>query len=160
MVYPFLIYGISLWGATFKTYLTKLFRTQKKVGRAIVGATYNANTNNILYDLRILKLDDIYKINVSKFILAFMKHELPPPIMTLYTPAKNPQNYNTRQNMKFKIKPQIRRTLQASQSIIHNGPNIWNSLDNQLYINKNTQNLNSISCFTLKYKKCLEGYNS
>ena len=90
-----------------------------------------------------------------------MKHELPPPIMTLYTPAQNPQNYNTRQNMKFKIKPQIRRTLQASQSIIHNGPNIWNSLDNQLYINKNTQNLNSISCFTLKYKKCLlGGYNS
>ena len=83
--------------------------------------------------------------------------------LTLYTPAQNPQNYNTytRQNMKFKIKPQIRRTLQASQSI-HNGPNIWNSLDNQLYINKNTQHLNSISCFTpIKYKKCLlEGYNS
>ena len=151
MVYPFLIYGISLWGATFKTHLTKLFRTQKKV----------VVENNILYDIRILKLDDIYKINVSKFILAFMKHELPPPIMTLCTPAQNPQNYNTRQNMKFKIKPQIRRTLQASQSIIHNGPNIWNSLDNQLYINKNTQNLNSISCFTLKYKKCLlGGYNS
>ena len=145
MVYPFLIYGISLWGATFKTHLKKLFRTQKKVVRAIVGATYNAHTNNIFYDLRILKLDDIYKIIVSKFILAFMKHELPPPIMTLYTPAQNRQNYNTRQNMKFKIKPQIRRTL-----YIHNGPNIWNSLDNQLYINKNTQNLNSISCFILK----------
>ena len=43
------------------------------------------------YDLRILKLDDIYKINVSKFILAFMKHELPQPIMTLYTHAQNPQ---------------------------------------------------------------------
>ena len=41
------------------------------------------------------------------------------------------------------------------------GKDIWNSLDNQLYINKNTQNLNSISCFTLKYKKCLlGGYNS
>ena len=71
-----------------------------------------------------MKLDDIYKINISKFILAFMKHELPPPIMTLYTHAQNLQNYNTRQNMEFKIKPQIRRTLQASQSIIHNGLNI------------------------------------
>ena len=57
MVYPFLIYGISLWGATSKTHLKKLFRTQKKVVRAIVGATYNAHTN--LYDLRILKLDEI-----------------------------------------------------------------------------------------------------
>ena len=92
MVYPFLMYGISLWGATFKTHLKKLFRTQKKIVRAIVGATYNAHTNNIFYDLKILKLDDIYKINVSKFILAFMKHELPPPIMTLYTPAQNPQS--------------------------------------------------------------------
>ena len=90
-----------------------------------------------------------------------MKHELPPPIMTRYTPAQNPQNYNTRQNMKFKIKPQIRRTLQASQSIIHNGPNIWNSLYNQLCINENTQNLNSISCCTLIYKICLlEGHDS
>ena len=111
------------------------------------------------YDLKILKLDDIYKINASKFKLAFMKHELPPPIMTLYTPAKNPQNYNTRQNMKFKIKPQIRLTLQSSQSIPHNGPNIWNLLNDQLYIN--TQNLNYISCFTIKYKNCLlEGQSS
>ena len=68
MIYPFLtcIYGI-----------------QNKLVRAIVGATYNAHTNNIFYDLRILKLDDIYKINASKFILTFMKHELPPPIMTV-----------------------------------------------------------------------------
>ena len=87
MVYPFLIYGISLWGDKFKTHLSKLVRTQKKVVRAIVGATYNAHTNTIFYDLRILKLDDIYKINVSKFILAFMKHELPPPIMTQNHPC-------------------------------------------------------------------------
>ena len=68
-----------------------------------------------------------------------MKHELPPPIMTLYTPAQNSQNYNTRQHTKFKIKRQIRRTLQTSQRKIHNGFDIWNLLDNQLYINKNTQ---------------------
>ena len=104
MVYPFIIYDISLWGATYKPNLKKLFRTHKKVVRAIVGASYNAHTNNICYDLRILKLDDIYKINVSKFILAFMKHELPPPMMTLYTHAQNPQNYNTKQNIKLNLK--------------------------------------------------------
>ena len=59
MVYPFCIYGISLWGATFKTHLKKLFRTQKKVVRAIVGASYNEHTNNMFYDLRIINLDDI-----------------------------------------------------------------------------------------------------
>ena len=57
IVYQFLIYGISLWGATFKTYSNFFFISQKKVVRAIVGATYNAHTNNIFDDLRILKLD-------------------------------------------------------------------------------------------------------
>ena len=46
------LYNISLWGATFKTHLNKLFSTQRKVVRAIVGATYNAHTNkkNMTYE--------------------------------------------------------------------------------------------------------------
>jgi hypothetical protein len=61
MVYPYLTYGITLWGATFRHM------------RAIVGAQYNTHTNNIFHQLGILKLDDIYKLNVGKFILVYIK---------------------------------------------------------------------------------------
>ena len=124
-----------------------LFSNQKKVVRAKVGATYmyNAHTNNILYDE--IKLDYIYKINVSKFILAFMKHELPPPIMTLYTPAQIPKIIILDKIWNSKLNPKsdepckhhkvTKYTIQGPP--IQHGPNILNSLNNQLYINKNTQ---------------------
>ena len=38
LVYPYLLYGITLWGADYHTYLSKLVIMQKKIIRIITGA--------------------------------------------------------------------------------------------------------------------------
>ena len=85
MVYPYLIHGITLWGATYKSSdcVNKLMVMQEKVIRAMVSAKYNAHTD-LFNELGILKLDDVYKLNVGKFIFSYMKRELPLPIMNIY----------------------------------------------------------------------------
>ena len=49
-----------------------------------MSAKYNAHTDDLFNELEILKLDDVYKLNVGKFIFSYMKKELPLPIMNIY----------------------------------------------------------------------------
>ena len=44
LVYPYLTYGITLWGATYDTYLSKLITMQKKIIRTIAGVQYNEHS--------------------------------------------------------------------------------------------------------------------
>ena len=44
LVYHYLLYGITLWGANYHTYLSKLVIMQKKIIRIISGAKYDAHT--------------------------------------------------------------------------------------------------------------------
>ena len=64
----YLIYGITLWGATYKSSVNELTVMQKKVIRAMVSAKYNAHTDDLFNELGILKLDDVYILNVGKCI--------------------------------------------------------------------------------------------
>ena len=67
-MYPYLLYGITLWGATYQTYLSKLVIMQKKIIRIITGAKYDAHTEPLLKTAKLLKLDDIYRLQISKYI--------------------------------------------------------------------------------------------
>ena len=156
MVFPYLIYGITLWGATYKSSVNKLTVMQKKVIRAMVSAKYNAHTDDLFNELGILKLDDVYKLNVGKFIFSYMKKELPLPIMNIYTLVGDIQTHNTRSNTKYRIQPQNRRSVIASQSILHNGPQIWNSIPMHIYVNPYNVMFAHTS-FTSRYKRLLLG---
>ena len=76
-----------------------------------MSAKYNAHTNDLFNEHGILKLDDVYKLNAGKFMFSF----------------GDIQTHNTRSNTKYRLQPQNRRSVIASQSILHNGPQIWNS---------------------------------
>ena len=77
LIYPYLNYGIVLWGSTYPTYRNIIFLQQKKAVRCITGAKYRDHTSPIFKECQLLKLDDIYKLEVVKFVYLFMKSELP-----------------------------------------------------------------------------------
>ena len=60
LVYPYLSYCILIWGHTHKTYLTKLFISQKKIIRIITFSDYYAHTNPLFTKLKLMKLCEIY----------------------------------------------------------------------------------------------------
>ena len=68
-----LSYGILCWGFQNK----RLFTLQKKAIRAITCSKFNAHTEPLFKYLKLLKLQDIYQLNILKFYYKFKNNELP-----------------------------------------------------------------------------------
>ena len=64
IVFPHLLYGIIIWGSTYPTYLKKLQTIQNKAIRAISDSGWNVHVTPLYYEHKILKVNDIYKLNL------------------------------------------------------------------------------------------------
>ena len=94
LVYPYLNYGILLWGNTYKKYLHKLEISQKKPIRIINRAMYNEPSSQLFKKCNILKLQDIYKLQCYKLMYEFLKNNLPTPIMNIFTVNSDIHGHN------------------------------------------------------------------
>ena len=74
LVLPHLTYGIILCGKKLK----RLRKLQKWALRTIVNAKYNAHSAPILSKLKLLSVDDIYKITAIKIFHKYKNDKLPP----------------------------------------------------------------------------------
>jgi len=121
LVYPYLTYGITLWGANYGTHLTKLVMIQKKIIRVIAGASYYAHTEPIFKYLRVLKLTDIYKIQGLKYVLNFLHNVLPSSLSNLFTLSRTVHEHSTHHCTSLKLQTLPSRTVVTSQCIA----NVW-----------------------------------
>jgi len=160
IVYPYLIYGITLWGSTFESQLTKIKVMQKKIVRAIYGAPYNAHTEPIFKQLKIIKFEDLYKLQVAKFTYDFIRRKLPTPLMNIYSRREeHEQHHNTRRNTTYTLQTYIIRTTLASHNIAHTGPNIWNKISTKLYVLNNETLISTVSFIGKLKRMVLGGYS-
>ena len=67
LVHPFLFYGISVWRSTNKTFFTKLRSLQNKALKAIGHLGWHVSPKHLYSKFKILKLDDVYKTELSLF---------------------------------------------------------------------------------------------
>ena len=159
LVYPYLAYGVTLWGSTYPTHLSKIIIRQKKVVRIIAGAHHNAHTAPIFRNMSLLKLEDIYKLQVSRYVFSYIAGLLPPALSQLFTLSQDTHGHSTRHALTHKLRVQKTRTVAASQCIHQKGPLIWNSIHPDMYIGK-TDLMVSISCFSRRFKRsALENYD-
>ena len=126
LIYPHLTYGITLWGSTYNTHKKKLVIMQKRTIRIIENVKYNEHTNPLFIKAGILKLDDIYIVEVLKVVFKYLQGSLPLPLTKLFTLNTEIYERETRQRGDLHIL-KCRTTL-AAQHIAHKGPRIWNSL--------------------------------
>ena len=145
MIYPYLTYGIEVWGSAQKEILNKINVLQRKVVRCIGRAKYNDHALPIFKSMHFLQLNDIYELHVLKYMHAYIQKDLPSPIIQLFTRNTEIHDHNTRQNVNPHV--QIRHTSSAAKSIVHCGPMLWSKLPNNL---KTTC---SKKAFIKRYKK-------
>jgi exonuclease III len=147
LIHPYLVYGVTLWGGTHSTYIKKLFILQKKSIRIVNKAGYLHHTHSLFHDNAILKLADLYKLEVAKYLYKFSKQLLPKPLQCLFRTHSSLHKYNTRN----KNNPCIPLNKSAStiNSIIQKGPIIWQNVPNEIKISR------TISIFKWKFKKYL-----
>ena len=130
LVYPYLSYGVLLWGSTYQTYLNKIVIMQKKVLRITVHAPYNAYTHDIFQQLRILKFQDIYNLYLGKYMFQQMNNLLPEPLLHKYNLCGDVHMHNTRQSKL--LHKQSRRTVLVANSFMNRGPDYWNVLPEEV----------------------------
>ena len=123
LVHSYITYGIVLWGGTCPSYINAIRICQKKAMRCIHNSVYNAHTDPLFRTSKILKFDDLYKLEVSKFVYDAMHAILPKPLTYAYQANIMVHDHGTRQ----RNNPHVQRshTLVAKNSLVHRAPVIW-----------------------------------
>ncbi len=88
---------------------------QKKAIRAITNSDYNANTNVLFKALHVLKLTDIYKLYLGKFMFSQLHSTLTTPLLIGNDVLNhNVHQYETRNQHRPHIEYARTKTLQDS----------------------------------------------
>ena len=81
---PYIEYGISLRGSASKSNINPLYVKQKKAIRIITKASYNSHTQPLFKEQKIITLEDVFKLNVCKFMYDYHNHNLPKSLLNLF----------------------------------------------------------------------------
>ena len=68
LIYPFLTYGIQVWGLTYPTYLKPVTTLQKRVVRLMTFSDPRSHSEPLLKSLRLLKFSDIIHLEILSFV--------------------------------------------------------------------------------------------
>ena len=117
-IYPYLYYGIIVWGNTYTTHLQPIRILQKRAIRVINKQQYLSHSNPLFIASNILKVDEIYKFKLSQY---FFKHNLSENYSQTHS-------YSTRSRTNEEVVPEFQRLAVCQRSIHYAGPRIWNLL--------------------------------
>ena len=79
LIYPFLTYGVHVWGLTFPTFLTQLFIIQKRALRIISFSEPKSHSEPLFKSLNLFKLNDVIESQILSFVYQ-LSHGLLPPV--------------------------------------------------------------------------------
>jgi hypothetical protein len=86
---PHLNYGLLNWGFAPESTLNRITKLQKKAIRNVSKAKYNAHTSELFKKLKLVKLEDIIKINCVKFFFKYENNLLPKYFTNFLRPVRN-----------------------------------------------------------------------
>jgi hypothetical protein len=97
LVYPHITYGIILWGSTYNIHVNKLYVMQKRIIRTMLRTDYNEHSHPLFHQLQLLKLQDIYEIEIAKVMYKYNNHNLPNPLLNNFVDTQFIHGHQTRQ---------------------------------------------------------------
>ena len=119
-IYPYISYCIIVWGSAYPTHLNPLTIQHKRTIRTICNAGYRDHTDPLYKNLGLLKVEDIYKLN----LLVYMHKE------------RSKGNYGQIHNLNTRNRNQARPVnhylTSTRHAVSYTGPNAWNSLPQYL----------------------------
>ena len=169
-----IIYAILVWGSANDTELEKILILQKKAVRMMLFKDQYPqipgplNPSDPLFtELGILKIHDVFKLHVSKFIYDCLSHSTPSMFWNWFMYNFHIHSYNTTSNSTINMKNYFEIDSVIQTNILHTqcsnlvnygakmikvaGPLLWNSLPEYI------RNSESICIFKFNLKKFLLG---
>ena len=159
IVYSHLSYGVEAWGSACSTDLEKILILQKKAVRILTGNKYFQiygeeaaplpRSEPLFKTLEILKFDDIFKVNIAKFVYTTLARESPSVFWEWFTYSHLIHNHATSSSTQvnrtnfFDVGTVVQtKCLFTKRSHLVNyggkmiqvyGPILWNSLPKEIH---------------------------
>ena len=80
MIHPYISYGLMLWRYAYKSYLHMIEILQKQAIRNVHKTKYNEHTMPLFRSSKILKIEDMYKLQLLMFMFSYYRNILPSPL--------------------------------------------------------------------------------
>ena len=103
LVHTNLLYALPIWASTCQTYLLKLKRLQNKVIRIIAKAPLKSKLTPQYKKYQILKLEDLYLLEIGKIMYLFSHNKLPTPFCHYFYYSANSYSYLHHQKFFHKL---------------------------------------------------------
>ena len=134
LIYPFLIYGIVIWGSSYESTLKPIFILQKKSMRIITFSQFDCHSSPLFKSLKIIKFFDLITLHIAIFMYKFHNKLLPATFHSYFTKITSVHNYNTRLAAKQSYYIPRTRTNYGKFNIRFKGPSIWNAIASDIKV--------------------------
>ena len=146
---PFLLYGLSVWGMTYPSFLERIYVLQKKVLKAITFSDITASSDPLFDRLQVLELADLFQVQILSFVYECVNKIAPSYFSGYFTSINMIQNIGTCQSKKGDLSALgCNTTKYGIRSIHYSGFGMWNSLPSDIKASKSLSN----------FKKTLKSY--
>ena len=97
IIYPFLTYGLSIWGNTYSSTLKPLITLQKRAIRIITFSKPDEHSEPLFKELEILKLTDLVtQLHNALLMYHYYYNLLPSSFENFFQSVASVHSYNTR----------------------------------------------------------------
>ena len=96
LIHSQLRYGLHIWGSTFPSYINKLKSFQNKAVKTMGGGSSPESPTKFLNKFSILKLNDLFKMEVAKIVHSHFTNNLPSKLSKIFALTKNISSRATR----------------------------------------------------------------
>ena len=141
-------YGILCWARASKTTLHPLIILFNRAIRCIHFCHNQENITHLLFKNGLIHIEDIFKLELGKFMFNYSKGFLPRNFNKYFTKTNTVHNYNTRQCNNNFFLPRKNKS-KGQKSLSYLGPKLWSEIPDCL------KNYHKISTFNFNYKKLL-----
>ena len=134
IILPFFSFCCIIWGNTYDHNIKPLQRMQKKAIRLITFSDIDAHTSSLFFELKLLKLQDHFKLQTLYFMHQFFIGKLPKIFDSFFIKTSDKHNVNTRFATRTTFYVPKIRTNYGKFNIRYNGPILWNETDERFKI--------------------------
>ena len=146
-IYPYLSYGIEMWGLANKMYTNSILKLQKRCCKIIAGVPMRTSSDDLFKSLNILCFSNIYEYCLMLFMYRFYYHQVPILFEKMFCRKPILESINTRHSHFF-IFPRCKLKI-SFNSVKCKGPSLWNAHCSKIDYNC------SLSSFKARIRKFL-----
>ena len=151
LIYSRIKYGLAVYGTANVGIIDKVQVLQNQLLKVLTEKPYRYSTNKLHNELKLLKVEDLYKQEILTFVHNFKNNKLPSVFDSYFTSFSNIHNIDTRYRNTNFILPMVSSNL-GSTSISFEGAVLWNNLK------RSSKEILSVKSFRKSFKDTVLPY--